>query len=195
MKFYCLLYKDFETLDMFGPVEILGRTKDSEMHFLSAEGGIVTSVHGVPVMTEKTEAFAAGSVLVIPGGIGTRPLVQSKAYLDMLKALSDQAEYVLTVCTGSALLAKSGALDGRSATSNKLSFEWVKTNSDAVSWQGSARWVHDGKFYTASGISAGLDMALGFVADVFGKEEAQASADWLEYIWNDDCSRDPFAVE
>ncbi len=195
MIYYCLLFEDFETLDLFGPVEILASTQNAEMHYISSEGGVVRSAHGVPVVTEKAEMLLPGSVLVVPGGMGTRPLVQDAAYLSMLRNLADQAEYVLTICTGSALLAKSGALDGHRATSNKLAFAWAKSNSDAVRWIGSARWVHDGKFYTASGISAGMDMALGFVADIYGKEEAQASADWLEYNWNDDCNNDPFAVE
>ena len=92
-----------------------------------------------------------------------------------------------------ALLAGCGALDGRRATSNKKSFAWVKSVRGAVGWEERARWVADGKFYTSSGVSAGMDMALGFVSDRFGRSRAEGIAEQLEYVWNDDCTRDVFA--
>ncbi|MFA9380811.1 MAG: DJ-1/PfpI family protein, partial [Acetanaerobacterium sp.] len=63
-----------------------------------------------------------------------------------------------------------------------------------VEWQRRARWVVDGKYYTSSGVSAGMDMTLGFVADYLDMEQAYTIANYLEYIWNPDCGDDPFAV-
>jgi len=62
-----------------------------------------------------------------------------------------------------------------------------------VNWVYKARWVRDNKFYTSSGVSAGIDMILGFVADKFSEEKAKEIADNIEYIWNDDPSEDMFA--
>ena len=62
-----------------------------------------------------------------------------------------------------------GRLDSLKATSNKKSFEWVKQCRSTVKWQRVARWVKEGKFYTSSGVSAGMDMALGFIVDYYGK--------------------------
>ena len=80
------------------------------------------------------------------------------------------------------------------ATSNKKAFEWAKSNSNQVTWVYHARWVNDGKFYTSSGVSAGMDMALGFVRDLYGMEKAEKIAQDIEYVWNKDSEADPFAV-
>lgn len=86
------------------------------------------------------------------------------------------------MCTGSALLAKTGLLDNRKATSNKNALEWVRSVNENVHWLGQARWVVDEKYYTSSGISAGIDMALGFIADSFGDKRAREIANSIEYI-------------
>lgn len=193
MNYYFLLFDRFETLDLFGPVEIFGRTPGAVLHYISKDGGVITSAQGAQINTLKAEKLPANSVLLIPGGMGTRPLVNDKVFLGMIRELSDSAEFVLSVCTGSTLLAASGLLKGRKATSNKYAFEWVKSTGDAE-WVGKARWVHDGKFYTSSGVSAGIDMALKFVADYYGRDIAEENAKKAEYIWNDSADNDPFAL-
>jgi transcriptional regulator GlxA family with amidase domain len=125
---------------------------------------------------------------------GAKPLVKDGEFLQNLKVVAERMSWILTVCTGSALLARTGLLDGFRATSNKMAFEWVKTNGQSVQWQEKARWVVDGKYYTSSGVSAGIDMSLGFVCDHFGEEQAQKIAKIMEYIWNDDKDNDIFAV-
>ena len=125
--------------------------------------------------------------------MGTRTLVDDGKFLRTLRGLADGSRFCLSVCTGSALLAKCGALDGERATSNKRSLEWAKNTSDQVRWIERARWVVSGKFYTSSGISAGMDMALGFVSDQWSRELALEIADRIEYIWNEDRDRDDFA--
>ena len=65
-------------------------------------------------------------------------------------------------------------------------FDWAASCGAGVLWQRRARWVRDGKFYTSSGVSAGIDMALGFATDRLGREAAQEIATSIEYVWNDD---------
>lgn len=79
------------------------------------------------------------------------------------------------------MLARTGVLDGLKATSNKRSLEWIKSCGEAVKWQERASWAKDNKFYTASGVAAGMDMALGFISDHFGKELAQSIANKTKY--------------
>lgn len=189
------LFPGFETLDAFGPAEVLGQIGEYRLRYISAEGGLVPSKQDIPVMTESMDGADPGAILLIPGGLGTRPLLADEAFLQRLGNLAASSLFCLTVCTGSALLAKTGALDNRRATSNKLVFDWVKTLNDKVLWEGRARWVVDGKYYTASGVSAGIDMALGFVADRFGREKALETAHYIEYLWNDDADNDPFAKQ
>lgn len=193
MNFDICLFDDFETLDAFGPVEIFGKIPgDHLMRYLSQEGGMVRSAQGTKILTEPFSA-ASGGTLLIPGGMGTRKLVDDDGFIEGLSRLAKDSEYCLCVCTGSALLAKTGLLSGRSATSNKMAFEWVKSTDSTVNWVKKARWVVDGKFYTSSGVSAGIDMAFGFIADKFSLTMAQKIAAGVEYIWNSNKDEDPFA--
>jgi transcriptional regulator GlxA family with amidase domain len=98
----------------------------------------------------------------------------------------------MSVCSGSAILAKAGLLDGRRATSNKQFFDLARAQSAGVRWVEQARWVEDGPFATSSGVSAGTDMALAVIAKLYGREVAQEIADSTEYEWQQDSTRDPF---
>lgn len=191
MDIHVLLFPQYETLDAFGPIEILGQAGYT-MHLVSLEGGLVKNAQGIETVTEKAQDHAG--IWLIPGGKGTRPLSKDTAFLQSLVNLTKRADWILSVCTGSALLGAAGLLDGRHATSNKRAFQWVESLRPAVHWEPSARWVKDGRFYTASGVSAGIDMALGFTADREGIDKARAIAERVEYVWREDPSVDPFAV-
>jgi len=156
------------------------------------QGGTIISKQGIHVLTENINETDLSGVLLIPGGQGTRPLVMEPEFIGTLKDIVMQSKYCLTVCTGSALLAKTKLIDNRKATSNKNALEWVKSINTDVRWVNRARWVVDQKYYTSSGVSAGIDMALGFVADRFGVEQAQNIAESIEYIWNSDPTEDRF---
>jgi transcriptional regulator GlxA family with amidase domain len=84
-------------------------------------------------------------------------------------------------------------LDGLQATTNKRAFAWASSQSDKVRWKKEARWVEDGKFFTSSGVSAGMDMALALIARLLGRENAEQIAVWTEYEWHSDAAWDPFA--
>lgn len=187
-----LVFNDFETLDLFGPVEMLGSLKDNYLfQFCSMDGGLINSVHGVPLTTTAIADLPNPTdILLVVGGFGTRQLVEDSQFLDTLRNLANEAEWVLSVCTGSALLAKAGLLDSRQATSNKIAWEWATSQSDKVDWIKKARWVVDGKYYTSAGVSAGMDMALGFIADRHGVEVAQQVAKKTEYRWASDSGCD-----
>ena len=176
-----------------GPVEFLYRCPNTVLRYVSQSGGAIHSKQGFTVETQPLTTLAANSVLLIPGGQGTRSLVQCSAFLADLAQWVKQAETCLAVCTGSALLAAAGCLNGLKATSNKRAFAWVQSINPAVDWQRVARWVHDGKFYTSSGVSAGMDMALGFIADRFDLKQAQEIAKHTEYRWQNTPQADEFA--
>lgn len=189
-----LLFPDFEILDTFGAVEVLGQIEEYHLRYFSVDGGIITSKQGAQIITEKLSDVDSLGILLIPGGQGTRPLIHDTDFIEQLAKFAAESKYCLTVCTGSALLAQTGLLDGKRATSNKRAFEWVKSTNTNVIWVNQARWVSDDKFYTSSGISAGIDMALGFVADRFSTKKAKDIAQSIEYIWNSDKNHDLFAI-
>ncbi|MDG2947270.1 helix-hairpin-helix domain-containing protein [Bisgaard Taxon 10/6] len=192
-RIYCLLFNDYETLDLMGPVEFLHRLPDVTLHYVSQQGGLIRSRQGFYTETKPLPDLGENSVLLIPGGQGTRTLVNDAEFILMLKTRVKQTALCLTVCTGSALLAATGELNGLRATSNKRAFEWVRSVNPNVQWQPVARWVKDGKFYTSSGVSAGMDMALGFISDYYGVEQAQLIAEQTEYHWISDPNEDHFA--
>ncbi len=191
-----LLFDDFETLDVFGPVEVFGNLpNDYTLKYLSRNGGLVKSRHAVEVTTESIDSFSEDGILFLPGGYGTRPLVEDESYVNMVKDLCEKSKYCLTVCTGSALLAKTGLLKDLNATSNKLSFDWVVSIDPEVQWLKKARWSVDGKYWTSSGVSAGIDMALAFVEQLNGRNEALKVSRFMEYIWNEGMDNDPFSTK
>ncbi len=194
MNVNILLFDDFETLDAFGPIEILGKIDEYKLKYYSLNGGVIVSAQGTSIITEKVESVSKEGILVIPGGKGTRILVNDKQFLQVLKDTAESSIYCLSVCTGSALIAKTGLLNNKKATSNKKAFDWVASINSDVNWIRKARWVVDGKYYTSSGVSAGIDMTLGFVKDRFGEQKASDIAKHIEYIWNEDCSKDLFVV-
>ncbi|MCD8176062.1 MAG: DJ-1/PfpI family protein [Tannerellaceae bacterium] len=193
-KVAVILFDCFETLDVFGSVEIVGRLPEYfEIDYYSLEGGIKTSTQGVRIATKKTDSITGRiDVLLIPGGKGTRREVENDELIRVIARLSEQAEYTLTICTGSALLAKTNLLDGKTATSNKRAFDWVVSTNKEVHWKRKARWTVDEKYYTSSGISAGMDMTLGFVSDLLGLDTANRIAQEMEYEWNNDPENDLF---
>ncbi|MGO4921118.1 DJ-1/PfpI family protein [Maribacter spongiicola] len=192
-----LLFDNYETLDVFGPAEIFGRLADLyTLKFYSLEGGIVTNRHQVSIMTEKlADINKKPFAFLIPGGLGTRVEVKNEELIESIKNISLSSTYVMTVCTGSALLAKTGLLDKRKATSNKRAFAWVVTNGPQVQWDKQARWKVDENYYTSSGVSAGMDMALGFLADRHGLDFARNIAWEIEYNWIEDKDNDTFTAE
>ncbi len=193
--FSILLFDGFETLDAFGPAEIIGKLpKRYALVYASQRGGMVESSQGVRVETRPFAQLAPGGVVLVPGGMGTRALVEDVNFLSALSSLCQSARYVLSVCTGSALLARAGLMHGKRATSNKRAFDWVAAQDSRVLWQKQARWVREGSYYTSSGVSAGIDMTLGFIADMHGKCVADDICGYIEYVWNEDAERDPFAL-
>lgn len=189
------LFDNFETLDVFGPVEIFGCMPEAfKLNFISLRGGTVISSQNVRVETALYRSEEnIDRILLVPGGIGTREKVYDNAFIHFVEGAARQAKYILSVCTGSAFLAKAGLLDGKRATSNKRAFRWVAEQGKDVFWIKEARWVKDDNIYTSSGVSAGMDMALGVIEDLFSKEKAVEIAQRIEYFWNEDSTFDPFS--
>ncbi|MGE3957226.1 MAG: DJ-1/PfpI family protein [Vicinamibacterales bacterium] len=191
-----VLYPGFEVLDVFGPVEMWSYVPEFQVVMIAEKGGAVRSAQGVDVIAQYSFATAPPlDIMMVPGGVGTRTELLNPAFLDYLKAQNARTEVTTSVCTGSALLAKTGMLKGHKATSNKNFFSMAVNEDPSVDWIVKARWVDDGKFVTSSGVSAGTDMALGLVMKLFGRDRARQLARSLEYEWHEDPTVDPFALK
>jgi len=190
-----VLYDDFELLDVYGPLEMFGLLPENfTIHLVAEESHPVKSAQGPKSVVDGVFNLARQyEILLIPGGRGSRVQVNNPVLLNWIQQQSTHADYVASVCTGSAILAKTGLLDQQSATTNKRAFEWVKQQAPNVNWVHQARWVESGKFISSSGVSAGMDMSLGLIARILGEHIAQQVACRAEYDWHNDPNWDPFA--
>ena len=189
------VFPGFETLDYFGPMEMLGGFgNETQIITVAQTRDPVPSVHGQRIVIDKTlDEKDDYDLLFVPGGDAALAEGKDPALLDWLARASANAERVMGVCTGTILLGMAGVLDGRKATTNKMDFLDTIHHAPNVEWVKVARWVRDGKFYTSSGVSAGMDMALAVMADLYGMEVAERLALGCEYEWHKDAGRDPFA--
>ena len=194
-KMAALVFPGFQTLDFFGPIEMLGGFFDDiELTTVAKTSDPVPSRHGQRILVDKTIAeMRDADLLFIPGGDSALDAARDTELMDWVRETGDRAERVMAVCTGTILLGMSGLLDGRRATTNKIDFTQTVHLAPNVEWVKEARWVEDGKFFTSSGVSAGMDMALAVAADLFGIEKAEEMAVGCEYTWHRDATRDPFA--
>lgn len=196
-----VLFDGFELLDAFGPQQVLGVLPHLfEVVLLGPSAGAVTSSTGgtpgpqVVASHSWEDSSVAVDLLLVPGGQGTRVEVGNERLLAAVRHRAASAELVTSVCTGAAVLAAAGLLDGRRATSNKRAFEWVRTQGTDVEWVPEARWVVDGKMVTSGGVAAGIDMAFHLIERLHGHDLASRVATGIEYEWHDDPSWDPFAA-
>lgn len=189
-----LLYPGFEVLDVFGPVEMWSYVPGLKLVHIAEKAGPVKSTQGTVVNAEYGFDDAPDiDILLVPGGVGTITELDNPRMIEFIRSVHAGTELTTSVCTGSALLAKAGVLDGLRATSNKRFFSMAAKQSDKVNWVVAARWVEDGKVFTSSGVSAGTDMALAVVARLQGADAARQLASSVEYEWHDKADDDPFA--
>jgi transcriptional regulator GlxA family with amidase domain len=191
-----VLFAGFELLDVFGPVELLSRfPQDISVVMVSPRAGAVRSSQGTEVIaTVGYDDAPAPDIVMVPGGLGTRALAADKTFLEWLRRWASDADLVTSVCTGSALLAAAGLLDGYRATSNKRAFAWASGHGSDVEWVASARWVHDRDRWTSSGVAAGMDMTAALIGELFGPVQAQRAAEEIELELHTDATWDPFAA-
>ena len=190
-----LVFPGFETLDYFGPIEMLGGFgEETQIITVAKTREPVPSVHGQRIVVDKTLSEKTDyDLILIPGGDAALTAAEDEDLMGWITEASSHAERVMAVCTGTVLLGMTGVLDGRKATTNKLDFTKTVPLAPGVDWIKEARWVQDAKFFTSSGVSAGMDMALAVMQDLFGADMAEKIAIGCEYEWHKDASRDPFA--
>lgn len=191
-----LLFPGFELLDVFGPVELLSQLPQQfQVSYVALASGLVASSQGAKVWAPETIfATQAADVVMVPGGIGTRSLVNDSAFLTAMASWASAANIITSVCTGAAILAAAGMLDGFQATTNKRAYAWATSFGTSVAWQPQARWVHDRNRWTSSGVAAGMDMTAALMAHLVGDEQAHTAAANIELEVHTDPSWDPFAA-
>jgi putative intracellular protease/amidase len=180
MEIAVLLFERLTALDAIGPYEVLQRLPGAQVRFVGAERGPVRTEQGMLglVADFTREEVTSADILVVPGGIGTRPLVDDEPTLEWIRAIDAGSEWTTSVCTGSLLLGAAGLLQGKEATTHWRALDLLsRFGATPVS----RRVVEQGKIITAAGVSSGIDMALTLAAHVAGDEIAQAIQLGIEY--------------
>lgn len=174
-----LLYPGLTQLDLTGPYEVLHRLRGAKPHLLWKEAGRVQADSGLGLYADTAFADCPPlDVLVVPGGNGQLALMQDEVVLSFLRAQGEQARYLVAVCTGSLLFGAAGLLDGYRAATH-WAFMDLLPLFGAIPVE--ERVVQDRNRFTGGGVTAGIDVALRFAAELDGPEAARDIELILEY--------------
>ncbi|MDQ3654573.1 MAG: DJ-1/PfpI family protein [Chloroflexota bacterium] len=187
-----LIFEDVEVLDFCGPFEVFsittaeGQSADEaqlfDVHIIAETSGIVRCRNGLRVEPHYTiDDHPELGIVVVPGGRGTRRELSNPRILAWIEKQSERADLMTSVCTGSFLLAATGLLDGKSATTHWASIDWLRKTYPAITVRDDQRYVDEGRIITSAGVSAGIDMALHVVERMHGSAVARQSARHMEY--------------
>lgn len=175
-----LLYDRFTALDAVGPYNVLNSLPDVEPVWVAERPGpIDDETRTLQLVANRSlEEVTGPEIVVVPGGYGTRRLLEHEPVLSWLRGVHETSAWTTSVCTGSLLLAAAGLLDGLTATTH-----W--TERDLLRALGAEpvpdRVVEHDRIVTSAGVSSGIDMALRLVQRVYGDEAAQAVQLGIEY--------------
>jgi putative intracellular protease/amidase len=174
------LYDRFTALDAVGPYEVLSRIPGATVRFLGPEPGAVCS--DTRMLTIETEGRWEDSprpdVLMVPGGTGTRALLDDERILDWIRSVHETTTWTTSVCTGSLLLGAAGLLEGLDATTHWVELETLAQYGARPTER---RVVEQGKIVTSAGVSSGIDMALTLVSRILGDDASKAIQLAIEY--------------
>lgn len=180
MQIAILLFDGLTALDAIGPYEVLNRLPGASTAFVAEQPGpkrtedVSLALVADAVLTE----VSAPDIVLVPGGRGRRALMDDGPVHDWLRQAHETSTWTTSVCTGALILAASGLLSGRRATTHWLAMEELgELGAEPVS----ERVVFDGKLVTAAGVSAGIDMGLALAARIAGEQVAEAIQLGIEY--------------
>ena len=187
-----LIFDDAEELDFVGPWEVfqmanevadhLGQPRPLENRLISPDGGDVTCRKAMRVGAHAAmDEVSALDVLLVPGGEGTRIMIETLPVMDWVRAIAPGCEWVTSVCTGSFVLSKAGLLDGKRCTTHWANFEEFRALGLAGELVKDVRYVRDGHVVTSAGVSAGTDMALWLVGQWVSPRFSRQVAKVMQY--------------
>jgi transcriptional regulator GlxA family with amidase domain len=183
-----LLFDGVEELDAVGPWEVLASWTQQHpqdgwnISCLSPGGEDVIAAKGLRLGAQHSlDDAPALSVLIYPGGLGTRRLLRDPAHLDWVRAQRAAVPLLASVCTGSLVYAAAGILTCRRATTHWASLNLLSELDPTIITDVDARYIDDGDLITSAGVSAGIDMALHLVARLAGTERAQTVRRHIQY--------------
>ncbi|OQX33900.1 MAG: AraC family transcriptional regulator [Oceanospirillales bacterium LUC14_002_19_P2] len=183
-----LLFDDVEVMDFAGPFEVFSVTNElNQDHLFTLRTVALTTDpiiarNGLSVNPDvQLDTIPQADIVIIPGGDGTREVLQQPAVMSWIQKISANAEHVLSVCSGALLLAGAGLLNNMPATTHHEVFDTLAELSPSTRLIRDQRFVDNGRIVTSAGISAGIDMSLYMIARLYGHDIAQQTARYMEY--------------
>ena len=175
-----LLFDKVTALDAIGPYDVLSRLPGAKVTFAGASAGEYRTDNGFLGLVADVAIADVDSadIVLIPGGMGTRALLDNDEILEWIREMDATSEFTTSVCTGSLLLAAAGLLDGRPAATHWAARDLLASLGAIAS---DDRVVRDGKYVTAAGVSSGIDMALQLAEILTDEQTAQAIQLMIEY--------------
>ncbi len=176
------LFERFTALDAVGPYEVLQRIPTIDVVFIGHQRGEVRSDNGMlGLMVDKSFAeITQPEVVVFPGGIGTRVLINDEEVLDWVREAHGHSRFTTSVCTGGLVLAAAGLLNGLTATTHWRVQELFNSLGAQYVPQRVVEHLPQ-RIITAAGVSSGIDMGLRLAELLVGREAAEASQLMIEY--------------
>ena len=185
-----LIFDEVEVLDFCGPFEVFsiagrrGDTTPFNVYTVAESGRPVSARNNLSVNPAHTFSDCPRpDILLVPGGYGTRKEMHNEVLTGWVRSRAEEAELLLSVCTGALILAKAGLLGGLSATTHHGAMNLLRETAPETSVLESERVVDNGKVVLSAGISAGIDMSLHVVSRVLGARQAEETARYMEYEW------------
>ncbi|WP_238806735.1 DJ-1/PfpI family protein [Emticicia aquatica] len=191
------IFDDVEVLDFTGPFEIFGVAGKQNAGngyfevFTVAEKSTIAARNNLIIRPTYTfENCPIPDILLIPGGggfksdgtpFGTRREMNNEKLLNWVREMNKKVELLLSVCTGSLILAKTGLLENLSATTHFKAVEQMRQVAPNTELFPEKRWVDNGRIILSAGVSAGIDMSLYVVSKLHGEEAAIETATYIQY--------------
>ena len=180
-----VLFPDAEELDWAGPYEVFTMAaigREVEVVTIAEREGPVRCAKGLRVLPDRTfETAPPLDVVLVPGGKGSRVEMNNPAMLDWLAKAAEPCRFVTSVCTGAIVLCKAGLADGCEVTTHWAYIDTLRELAPTVKVRERVRYVRDGRIVTSAGVSAGIDMSLWLVGELFGVEHARQTRRLMEY--------------
>jgi transcriptional regulator GlxA family with amidase domain len=179
-----VLFDDTEELDWAGPWEVLtAGAKDGDRVITVAETlEPVRCAKGLRVLPDNSfDDCPELDVILVPGGLGTRAERLNPAMVDFVRGQDAQTEWTTSVCTGAFILHGAGLLAGKRATTHWAALDEFLGFAPDQALDRDARWVVDGKVVTAAGVSAGIDMALWLLGQLYDVDHARSIQRYIQY--------------
>ncbi|HET6329051.1 MAG TPA: DJ-1/PfpI family protein [Planctomycetaceae bacterium] len=186
-----LIFPEVEVLDFCGPFEAFSVTSEVSapgafnVFTVAEQPGPVHTRNGLSVNPHyRLDDAPQPHVLLIPGGLGTRPLLNNQPLLEWIRTKSKSAELTLSVCTGSLVLAKAGLLDGLGTTTHWGAIDLLRELAPKSTVYTDRRFVDNGHVICSAGIAAGIDMSLHVIERLLGPDATLKTARYMEYPWH-----------